>query len=124
CFLAKKPLVSGALLRFEGQLSTYRAYEPGENPCFRCLFPEPPPEGVVPRCDQAGIFGAVAGALGTLQAAEVLKELLQLGESLNRYLLLYDALSTGFRKMKARRDPACALCGPQATIRDLSMHRR
>jgi adenylyltransferase/sulfurtransferase len=122
CFLAKTPLVSGALLRFEGQLSTYRAYEPGDNPCFRCLFPEPPPEDAVPRCEQAGIFGAVAGALGTLQAAEVLKEILGLGESLNRYLLLYDALSTGFRKIKAHRDPGCALCGPQSTIRDLSLH--
>ncbi len=124
CYLAKKPLVSGALLRFEGQLSTYRAYESGENPCFRCLFPAPPPEGVVPRCDQAGIFGAVAGALGTLQAAEVLKEILGLGESLNGRLLIYDALSTTFRKLKSKRDPACVLCGPQATIRDLSLHVR
>jgi molybdopterin-synthase adenylyltransferase len=123
-YLAKKPLVSGALLRFEGQLSTFRAFEPGENPCFRCLFPEPPPEGSVPRCDQAGIFGAVAGALGTLQAAEVLKEILGLGESLSGTLVLYDALTTSFRKMKAKRDPACALCGPQATIRDLSLHAR
>jgi adenylyltransferase/sulfurtransferase len=124
CFLAKKPLVAGALLRFEGQLSTYRAHEPGEHPCFRCLFPAPPPEGTVPRCDQAGIFGAVAGALGTLQAAEVLKEILGLGESLAGKLVIYDALSTTFRKLKAKRDPACPLCGPQATIRDLSAHAR
>ena len=124
CYLAKKPLVSGALLRFEGQLSTFRAHEHGDRPCFRCLFPEPPPEGVVPRCDQAGIFGAVAGALGTLQAAEVLKEILGLGESLAGGLLLYDALNTSFRKMKARRDPTCVLCGPQATIHDLSHHVR
>jgi adenylyltransferase/sulfurtransferase len=124
CYLARKPLVSGALLRFEGQLSTYRAYEPGENPCFRCLFPAPPPEGTVPRCDQAGIFGAVAGALGTLQAAEVLKEILGLGESLTGRLVIYDALSTTFRKLKAKRDPACALCGPDATIRDLSLHAK
>src|SRR6185436_2148506 len=121
CYLAKKPLVSGALLRFEGQLATFRAHEPGDIPCFRCLFPAPPPEGTVPRCDQAGIFGAVAGALGTLQAAEVLKELLGLGESLKGRLLIYDALSTTFRKLKAHRDPACVLCGPQATIRDLSV---
>ena len=124
CYLAKKPLVSGALLRFEGQLATFRAHEQGDNPCFRCLFPAPPPEGTVPRCDQAGIFGAVAGALGTLQAAEVLKEILGLGESLKGRLLIYDALSTNFRKLKAHRDPACALCGPQATIRDLSLHER
>lgn len=124
CFFAKKPLVAGALLRFEGQLSTYRAYECGDHPCFRCLFPEPPPEGTVPRCDQAGIFGAVAGALGTLQAAEVLKEILGLGDSLDGRLLLYDALATSFRKITAHRDPACALCGPQATIRDLSVHAK
>jgi len=124
CFLAKKPLVAGALLRFEGQLATFRAHEAGDNPCFRCLFPAPPPEGTVPRCDQAGILGAVAGALGTLQAAEVLKEILGLGESLKGRLLLYDALSTTFRKLKAKRDPACPLCGPQASIRDLSMHAR
>ena len=124
CFLARKPLVAGALLRFEGQLATFRAHEAGDNPCFRCLFPAPPPEGTVPRCDQAGILGAVAGALGTLQAAEVLKEILGLGESLNGRLLLYDALSTTFRKLKAKRDPACPLCGPQASIRDLSMHAR
>jgi adenylyltransferase/sulfurtransferase len=124
CYLAKKTLVAGALLRFEGQLSTYRAHEPGEHPCFRCLFPAPPPEGAVPRCDQAGIFGAVAGALGTLQAAEVLKEILGLGESLAGKLVIYDALSTTFRKLKAKRDPACALCGPQATICDLSLHAK
>src|SRR5262249_20815956 len=102
CYLARKPLVSGALLRFEGPLPSYRASGPAANPCSRCLFPTPPPEGVVPRCDQAGIFGAVAGALGTLQAAEVLKEILGLGESLAGRLLVYDALSTTFRKLKAR----------------------
>jgi adenylyltransferase/sulfurtransferase len=112
------------VITYRERLSTYRAYAPGDNPCFRCLFPEPPPEGTVPRCDQAGIFGAVAGALGTLQAAEVLKEILKLGESLNGQLLLYDALATTFRKMKAHRDPACPLCGPQATIRDLSLHAK
>ncbi len=124
CFFAKKPLVAGALLRFEGQLSTFKAHEPGENPCLRCIFPEPPPAGLIPRCDQAGIFGAVAGAVGTLQASEVLKELLGLGASLSGSLLLYDALGTSFRKIKAKRDPECRLCGPKATIRDLSLHEQ
>jgi len=124
CYLAKKPLVAGALLRFEGQLSTYRAHEPGAHPCFRCLFPAPPPEGAVPRCDQAGVFGAVAGALGTLQAAEVLKEILGLGDTLAGTLVIYDALSTNLHKLKAKRDPACPLCGPNATIRDLSLHAK
>lgn len=121
--LARKPLVAGALLRFEGQLSTYKSHLDGDHPCFRCLFPAPPPAGLVPRCDQAGIFGAVAGAIGTLQAGEVLKEILGLGESLSGHLLLYDALAPSFRKLRAHRDPACPLCGPQATIRDLSLHQ-
>ncbi len=123
CYLAKKPLVAGALLRFEGQLGTYKPYLPGDaHPCYRCLFPAPPPDGMVPRCDQAGIFGAVAGVIGTLQAAEVLKELLGLGDSLSGHLLLYDALAPSFRKLKAKRDPTCALCGTAPTIRDLSIH--
>lgn len=123
CYLAKVPLISGALLRFEGQLSTFRAFEAGEDrPCYRCLFPEPPPAGAVPRCEEAGIFGAVAGVIGTLQAAEALKELLGLGDSLSGQLLLYDALAGSFRKMRAKRRPDCALCGSQASITDLSHH--
>lgn len=120
CFLARTPLVSGALLRFEGQISTFRAWE--GSPCYRCLFPEPPPAGAVPRCDEAGILGAVAGVLGTLQATEALKELLGLGESLAGHLLIYDALDTGFRRMAAKHDPSCALCGENPTITDLSLH--
>ena len=77
---------------------------------------------LVPRCEQAGILGALAGAVGCLQATEVLKELLGIGESLSGNLLIYDALATTFRKIKVKRDPACALCGPQATIKDLG-HR-
>ncbi|MGE0713849.1 MAG: ThiF family adenylyltransferase [Alphaproteobacteria bacterium] len=123
CYFAGVPLVSAALLRFEGQISTYKAHEPGENrPCYRCLFRAPPPPDLVPRCEQAGIFGAVAGAVGTLQAAEVLKELLGLGETLAGTLLLYDALGTSFRRIRARRDPDCPLCGSQPSIRDLSGH--
>lgn len=117
CFFARKPLVSGALLRFEGQLSTFRAWEEGENrPCYRCLFPTPPAPDLVPRCEQAGIFGAVAGVLGTLQATEVLKELLGLGDSLSGRLLLYDGMGSNFRTLKVRRDPECALCGTAPTI--------
>lgn len=117
CFFAHKPLVSGALLRFEGQLSTFRAWEDGEDsPCYRCLFPTPPDPDLVSRCDQAGIFGAVAGVLGTLQATEVLKELLGLGDSLSGRLLLYDGMSSNFRTLKVRRDPGCALCGTAPTI--------
>lgn len=122
CYFAKTPLVSGALLRFEGQVSTFRAYEDGDNPCYRCLFRDPPPEGMVPRCDQAGIFGAVAGVVGSLQATEVLKELLGLGDSLSGRFLVYDGLSAEFRTMRVRRDPACPLCGDAPTITDLSGH--
>jgi len=117
CFFARKPLVSGALLRFEGQLSTFRAWEDGEDrPCYRCVFPTPPDPDLIPRCEQAGIFGAVAGVLGTLQATEVLKELLGLGESLSGRLLLYDGMGSSFRTLKVRRDPGCALCGTDPTI--------
>jgi len=126
CYYARTPLVSGALLRFEGQLSTFKAYqrEAGEDghPCYRCIFREPPPEGLVPRCEEAGIFGAVAGALGSMQAAEVLKELLGLGDSLSGRLLLYDALGPSLRPIAVKPDPACPLCGKSPTITDLSGH--
>jgi len=122
CFLARKPLVSGALLRFEGQLATFKAYEAAGAPCYRCLFPEAPPADLVPRCEQAGIFGAVAGVVGTLQATEVLKELLGLGEGLSGWLLIYDSLSVTFRKVRTRSDPDCRLCGESASITDLSAH--
>ncbi|WP_144185536.1 HesA/MoeB/ThiF family protein [Elioraea rosea] len=121
CHLAKRTLVSAAVLRFEGQLSTFRSHRPGE-PCYRCLHPAPPPDGLVPTCAEAGVFGAVTGVLGTLQATEALKEILGIGESLSGRLLLWDALAARFRTVRLRPDPACALCGPQATITDLSAH--
>lgn len=124
CYLAARPLVHGALLRFDGQLSVFKAHLGNPHPCYRCLFPEPPPEGLIPRCEEAGILGAVAGVIGTLQAVEVLKEILGLGESLSGNLLVYDALSTTFRKIKVKRDETCPLCGPRAEIRDLTGHRR
>ncbi len=122
CHLGKRPLVSAALLRFEGQLSTFKSFEPGENPCYRCIFREPPAAGLVPRCEEAGIFGAVAGAVGSLQAAEVLKEILGLGESLSGRLVLYDALAVSFNSIKIKRDPGCPLCGEAPTIKDLTLH--
>lgn len=110
CYAAKKPLVSGALMRFDGQLSTFRAWEDGA-PCYRCIFRDPPPEGFMSRCEEVGIFGAIAGVIGTLQAAEVIKEVLDLGASLSGSLLLYDALETNFRKIKVKKDPDCPTCG-------------
>ena len=121
CFLAGKPLVSAAVTRFDGQLTTFRAFEPGR-PCYRCLFPEAPPEGLLPSCSEAGIFGAIAGVMGTLQAAETLKELLGLGESLAGTLLVYDALAGGFHRVAYGREEDCALCGRAPSIADLSGH--
>ena len=122
CYFARKTLVSAAVTEFDGQLSTYKAYEGGEFPCYRCLFPEPPPPGTTPSCSETGILGAAAGVMGTLQALEVLKEILGLGESLAGKLLIYEALSTRFRNVRVRPDPACRLCGPNAMIRDLTGH--
>jgi adenylyltransferase/sulfurtransferase len=124
CHLLGKPLVSAAVLRFEGQLSTYKAHLGAPHPCHRCLHPEIPPEGLVPSCGEAGVLGAVTGVMGTLQATEVLKEILEIGESMSGRLLLWDALDTRFRTVKLKRDPACALCGEAATIRDLSAHHQ
>jgi adenylyltransferase/sulfurtransferase len=115
CYAAKKTLVAGALLRFEGQLSVFKAHD-GVTSCYRCLFPEKPPADLIPRCEEAGILGSVAGVIGTLQATEALKELLGLGSSLAGHLLIYDALETQFRKIKVPRDPACALCGAAPKI--------
>jgi adenylyltransferase/sulfurtransferase len=120
CALAKRTLVSAAVLRFDGQLSVFKPHEGG--PCYRCLYPEPPPPGMVPSCSEAGVLGAVTGVMGTLQATEVLKEILGIGDTLSGRLLVWDALATRFRTIKLRSDPSCALCGPDATIRDLSAH--
>ncbi len=122
CYRAQKPLVSAALLGFEGQVSTYKAYLGGDNPCYRCIFPEPPPPGLIPTCAEGGVLGAVAGAVGSIQATEVIKELLGIGESLSGSLLIYDGLTTTFRKVRVKPDPACPLCGATPTIRDLSHH--
>ncbi len=118
CWLAGKPLVSAAILRFDGQLATYKH----GGPCYRCLFREAPPPGQIPTCAEAGVLGAIAGTMGSLQATEVVKELLGIGESLSGSLLIYDALSVGFRKVKVRPDPGCPLCGDSPTITDLSVH--
>lgn len=120
CFFAGRTLVSAAVTEFDGQLATFRAYEQANGlPCYRCLFPEPPPPGTTPSCSETGILGAAAGVMGTLQALEVMKEILGIGESLAGHLLIYDALSTRFRKVKVPSDPACALCGANPTIRSV-----
>lgn len=122
CHLARRPLVSAAVLRFDGQLSTWKAWSGEDRPCYRCVFPEPPPPDLIPSCAEGGVLGAVAGVMGTLQATEVVKELLGIGQGLAGRLLIYDALATGFRTVRAKRDPACPLCGDAPTIRDLGHH--
>jgi adenylyltransferase/sulfurtransferase len=125
CHLLGRPLVSAAVLRFEGQLSVFESHRGAPYPCHRCLHPEPPPPGLVPSCSEAGVLGAVTGVMGTLQATEALKRLLGIGETLAGRLLIWDALDMRFRTVRLARDPVCALCGGDgvATIRDLSAHR-
>jgi molybdopterin/thiamine biosynthesis adenylyltransferase len=120
CYFAKRPLVFAAVGPFDGHLTTFRAFETGADgsprPSYRCLFPEPPPEGTVPPCSETGILGAVAGVIGCLQSVEVVKELLGIGDSLSGHLLIYDGLAARFRKVKVRPDPSCPLCGPRPSI--------
>jgi len=116
CYMLKKPLVHGAILRFDGQAFTI---VPGQGPCYRCIFPEPPPPGLVPNCSQAGILGAVAGIIGSIQAAEALKVILGVGKNLVGRLLIMDALEMTFRETRVRPDPACPLCGEHPTITEL-----
>jgi len=117
CFFAKKTLISGSIFRFEGQLATIKPHE--GFPCYRCLYPEPPPAGLVPNCQEAGVLGVLAGTIGVLQANEAIKEILGLGKSLAEHLLLYDALDMTFRKVKRPKSPDCPLCSSHPTITKL-----
>jgi adenylyltransferase/sulfurtransferase len=114
-YLSGKPLVDGSILIFDGQVTTYL---PGRG-CYRCLFPEPPPPGMVPNCAEAGVLGALTGTVGSLQATEVVKVLLGIGEPLVGRLLLVDALNTEFRIVKTKRNPDCPLCGDHPTVTEL-----
>lgn len=118
CYFAKRTLVSAAVTEFDGQLATFKAHDKrGAYPCYRCIFPAPPPPDAVPSCSEAGVLGAAAGVMGSLQAIEVLKEILGIGESLAGQLLIYDALASRFRKVIVRPDTACPLCGEHPSIR-------
>ena len=116
CVFLKKPLVSGAILKFEGQVTTVL---PGEGHCYRCLFEEMPPPGLVPSCQEAGVLGAITGVVGALQATEVLKLILGKGDVLKNTLLIYDALRTTFRRVKVPKNPNCAICGESPSITEL-----
>jgi adenylyltransferase/sulfurtransferase len=113
CVLAGKPYVYGSIHRFEGQASVFHA---PRGPCYRCLFPEPPPEGLVPNCAQAGVLGALAGLVGSIQAAEAVKCLLGAGSPLLGRLLLIDLFGGTFREVRLRRDPSCPACGERPKI--------
>lgn len=114
-YLNNKPLVDGSILIFDGQVTLY---EPGKG-CYRCLFPEPPPPGLVPNCSEAGVLGALTGLVGSVQATEVVKHILGIGNTLVGRLLLVDALDMEFRVVKTRRNPNCPLCGDHPTVTEL-----
>ena len=116
-FFEKKTLVSGSMFRFEGQVSVFKPHQ--GYPCYRCLYPEPPPKGLVPSCQEAGVLGALAGVIGVLQAVETVKEILGIGETLAGHLMLFDALRMSFKKLRVRKDPGCALCGGNPSIKEL-----
>lgn len=117
CVMLNKPLVSGAILRFEGQVTTII---PGEGHCYRCLFEEPPPAGLVPSCQEAGVLGVLPGVIGGLQATEVLKLILGKGKPLSGSLLIYDALGASFRKVKVPKNDDCKVCGKDPEIKELT----
>ena len=115
CYLLNKPLMDGSILIFDGQATVFI---PGQG-CYRCLFPAPPPPGMVPNCAEAGVLGALTGLVGSIQATEALKYFLGIGESLSSRLLLIDALSMSFREVKLKRNPECPLCGDNPTVTEL-----
>ena len=116
CVLLKKPYIYGCILRFEGQASVF---DSRTGPCYRCLYPAPPPPGLVPSCAEGGVIGILPGIVGLIQANEVIKLILDIGDSLVGRLLLFDALKMKFREMKLRKDPACPICGENPTITEL-----
>jgi molybdopterin/thiamine biosynthesis adenylyltransferase/rhodanese-related sulfurtransferase/molybdopterin converting factor small subunit len=116
CVLLGKPNVYGSIFRFEGQASVFHA---AQGPCYRCLYPEPPPPGLVPSCAEGGVLGILPGIIGVIQATETVKLLLGVGRSLVGRLLLFDALEMTFRELRLRKNPDCPICGPNATIREL-----
>ena len=117
-YFLKKTLVSGSIFRFEGQLTVLKPTA-GPYPCYRCLYSEPPPPGLVPSCQEAGVLGILAGTVGVLQASETLKEILGIGTTLAGRLLLYDAMAATFRNVRVPKIKDCALCGPHPTITGL-----
>ena len=121
CVLEGRPLVYASIFQFEGQVSVFN-HEGG--PCYRCLYPEPPPPGMVPSCSEGGVLGVLPGAIGVLQATEAVKIILGKGRTLSGRLMLYDALDMHFREVKLRRDPACPACGENPSIGDVEAYEQ
>jgi len=117
CVLLRKPNVYGSIFRFDGQASVFAPHLGG--PCYRCLYPEPPPPGMVPSCAEGGVLGVLPGIIGCIQATEILKLALGKGETLMNRLLIFDALKMKFSELKLRRDPQCPICGQNPTIKEL-----
>jgi molybdopterin/thiamine biosynthesis adenylyltransferase/rhodanese-related sulfurtransferase len=115
--LARKPVVHGSIFRFEGQVTVFKPYD---GPCYRCLFPEPPPPEMAPSCAEAGVLGVLPGIVGSLQASEAIKLLLGIGDPLVGRLLLFDALETSFRELRLRRNVQCPACGDSATLQEVT----
>ena len=116
CVMLNKPNVHGSIFQFEGQVTVF---SPKEGPCYRCLYPSPPPPGMAPSCQEACVFGVLPGIIGCIQAVESIKMLLKIGDPLIGQLLLFDALGMNFRRMKLRRDAECPICGDNPTIKEL-----
>lgn len=116
CYFTKKPLIHGGILRFDGQVFTIR---PGQSACYRCIHRNPPPNGLIPTCQEAGVLGVLAGVIGTIQATEALKLILGIGQPLTDRWLIYNALTAQFRTARVKRQANCPLCGDRPTITEL-----
>ena len=116
CVLLGKPNAYGSIFRFEGQATVFNH---DDGPCYRCLYPEPPPPGLVPSCAEGGVLGVLPALIGSIQATETVKLILGKGETLSGRLILYDALNMKFRELKLRKNPDCPVCGPNRTIHEL-----
>jgi len=116
CVMMSKPNIHGSIFQFEGQVTVFY---PGKGPCYRCLYPSPPPPGMAPSCQEAGVFGVLPGMVGSVQAVEAIKVLLEIGDPLIGQLLLFDALGMSFKRMKLHQDSECPICGANPTIHEL-----
>jgi adenylyltransferase/sulfurtransferase len=116
CVMMGKPNIHGSIFQFEGQVTIFY---PGKGPCYRCLYPSPPPPGMAPSCQEAGVFGVLPGIVGSVQAVEAIKVLLEIGDPLIGQLLLFDALGMSFKRMRLHQDSECPICGANPTIHEL-----